>query len=348
MSDVTRKKKKILTRSFSVLLGITLLVSSSPVSATVTTFGKWSSRTQTMYAVTPASQTHWSNGAAKWRINTNYNISVASGLHSTYYSQDVNKSDVDWDGLCTYTINNGIISKAILNLNTHYTSQSQYTNNIIAGLTGHEIGHSLGLEHTSVVETSSIMHPYTFNSNGSIARSLTPSASDKTVVNKLYPLAKKTANGVDFGQSTKEITIHLEPSWAVYYEDEAALTKAADLVVRGTVTDTMGNKAAKGNYSNYNTLVNIQIKDVIKGTENTGESILISQMGGTDGNIDVLSDHSTHLKQEQEVLLFLRKSKDGTFRPINEDDSIFLLKAGEYQNIATQHVLDEKKILSAQ
>jgi len=329
-----------------MLLGLTLLVSSSPVSATVTSFGKWSSRTQTMYAVTTASQTHWSNGAAKWRNSTNYNISVASGLNSRYYSQDVNKSDVDWDGLCTFTVNNGIISKAILNLNTHYTSQSKYTSSIIAGVTGHEIGHSLGLEHTSVVETSSIMHPYTFNDNGTLARSLTPSTSDKAVVNNLYPLSKLAANRVNLERSSEDITILLEPSWAVYYEDESALTKAADLVIRGTVTGTIGNRAAKGNYSNYNTLVNIQVSDVIKGAEIAGEYITVSQMGGTDGKVAVYSDSSTHMNEKQEVLLFLRQSNDGTFRPINEDDSIFILKDGAFNNIATQQVLNEKKLIS--
>ncbi|MCR8658975.1 matrixin family metalloprotease [Paenibacillus endoradicis] len=346
MSNIKSKKKKLLSGSFSVLLGLTLLVSSSSVSATVNTFGKWSNRTQTMYAVTTASQTHWSNGAAKWKNSTNYNISVASGLNSTYYSQDVNKSDVDWDGLCTFTVNNGIISKAILNLNTYYTSQSKYTSSIIAGVTGHEIGHSLGLEHTSVVETSSIMHPYTFNSNGTIERALNPSASDKTVVNNLYPLSKLAANRVDLGLSSEDISIHLEPSWAVYYEDEAALMKAADLVIRGRVAEKIGNKAAKGNYSNYNTLVNIQVSDVIKGTKMVGENIAMSQMGGTDGKVEVYSDSSTHLKEKQEVLLFLRQSSDGTFRPINEDDSIFLLEDGGYHNIADQQLINEKKILS--
>ncbi|URN94627.1 MAG: matrixin family metalloprotease [Candidatus Pristimantibacillus lignocellulolyticus] len=346
MSYIKSRKKKIVTGSISVLLGLTLLVTSSPVSATVTTFGKWSSRTQTMYAVTTASQTHWSNGAAKWKNNTTYNISVASGLNSTYYSLDVNKSDVDWDGLCTFTVNNGIISKAILNLNTHYTSQSKYTSSIIAGVTGHEIGHSLGLEHTSVVETSSIMHPYTFNDNGTLARALSPSTSDKTVVNNLYPLSKLAENRVNLELSSEDIVIHLEPSWAVYYEDEAALTKAADLVIRGTVTDTLGNQAAKGNYSNYNTLVNIEVSEVIKGSEIVGDNITVSQMGGTDGKVDVYSDSSTHLEEKQEVLLFLRQSNDGTFRPINEDDSIYVLKDGAFNNIATEQVLNEKKLFS--
>ncbi|HIW33103.1 MAG TPA: matrixin family metalloprotease [Candidatus Paenibacillus intestinavium] len=347
MNSLKSKRRKIVASSVSMMLALTLFVNSTPASATVTTYGKWASRTQTINVVNTTSLTHWSNGAAKWKNSTNYNVSAMTGMGLTYYTLDVNKSNVDWDGLCTFTVTSGIITKAILNLNTHYTSQSQYTNSVIAGVTGHEIGHSLGLNHTSVVETSSIMHPYTFNDNGTLARALSPSTSDKTVVNNLYPLATLAANRVDLESSSDDQTIQLEPSWAVYYEDEEALTKAADLVIRGTVLETIGNYALKGNYSDYNTRVNIRLSDVIKGAELVGETITISQMGGTDGKVDVLSDHSTHLKEKQEVVLFLRQSSDGTYRPINEDDGIFVLRNSQFNNIATDQELNEQKIESA-
>lgn len=336
-------KKKVVTSSFTVLLGVALLVESVSVSAAPTTFGKWSSRVQTMYTVTAASSTHWTNGAAKWN-STNYKLSVASGMNSTYYTLDVNNPNVDWDGYCTYTLNNGIITKAVLNFNTHFTSQSKYTSSILAGLAGHEIGHSLGLEHTSVVETTSIMHPYTFNSTGSTLRALSPSTTDKAVVNSLYPLAALAAGKASFESFDDEKIIYAAPSWSVYYEDEIALAEAADLVVRGTVSSELGSQFVKGNYIDYKTLVNINVSEVIKGDSHKVDHITVSQIGGTDGDVTVLSEHSTHLKEEQEVVLFLRQSTDGTYRVINENDGIYLLENGAYQNMTSGKALSDQKL----
>ncbi len=303
------RKKKLLVSVTAILASLSLLLSSTPASATVTTFGKWANRTQTMYVPSSSANfTAWSSGAAKWRTNTSFNLSTSQGSSSIYYAYDVKNSSVTWDGLCTYTVANGIITKATINLNTYYTQDNKYTSSIKAGLTGHEIGHSLGLNHTSLLETSSIMHPYTFNSNGTPARALNPSSSDIAVVNQLYPILPAAAPDSK-GIASQEDGIYLHPSWSVYYEDEEALSQAAELVVKGTVSKEKGSTLKTGDYPGYSTEVSITVSEVIKGDPAcVNQQITVSQMGGTDGVVTVYSDSSTHLKKEQEVVLFLKKN----------------------------------------
>ncbi|MGO4538764.1 matrixin family metalloprotease [Paenibacillus sp. 2TAB19] len=339
------RKKRMLVSIAAVLTVVTLLVNSTPASATVTSFGKWASRTKTMYVNTSSATTPWAAGANKWKTNTNFNISTTLGTSSTYYAVNVNTSMATWDGLCTFTVDGGIISQATLNINTYYTSQSKYTSSIITAVAAHEVGHSLGLEHTSVVETTSIMHPYTFNSNGTTARALNPSANDISVVNGLYPLQSSFA--LDESSIESEALadgVYVHPSWSVYYEDEASLTEAADLVVRGQVVKEKGSKYKKGDYKNYKTDVNVGVLEVLKGEYESDQPITLSQMGGTDGDVTVFSDMSTYLKKGQEVILFLRKMADGTYIPINEDDGIYVADSSSYANIASSKKLDQKKI----
>lgn len=339
------RKKRIVIGMAALLTSVALLANSAPVSATVTSFGKWASRTKTMYVNANSATTPWGTGAAKWKNSTNFNISTAIGTSTTYYAVNVNDPIATWDGLCTFTVSNGIISKATLNINTRYTSDSKYTSSILAGVTGHEVGHSLGLEHTSVVETNSIMHPYTFNSNGTTARALNPSANDIAVVNELYPLQSSAALGTpDADPSTAEDGVYVHPSWSVYYEDEAALTEAADLVVRGKVSKEKGSKFKKGDYAGYKTEVSVDVLEVLKGEHEAGQPITVAQMGGSDGSVTVFSDMSTHLKKGQEVVLFLLKSGDGSYIPINEDDGIYLGEAGSFANIASSKKLDRNRI----
>jgi hypothetical protein len=327
-----------------VVTSISLFVSSTPAFAATTSFGKWSSRTQTMYISTGADISAWQSGASKWKNATNYNISTAIGVNSTYYTVDVNNSKVDWDGLTTYNVLNGKITQATLNLNTYYTAQSKYTSSIKAGVTGHEVGHSLGLNHTSVVETSSIMHPYTFNSNGTLARSLSPSSSDISVVNGLYPalLKNEQTDPSESELTTDPNIVYMHPSWAVYYANEQELREAADLVVYAKVSDRNMTPFQINDISTYVTETNVDILDVVKGDlAQPGDRVVVSQMGGTFGNMKAISDSSTLLQHEQVVLLFLRQVDENTYRPINGDDGVYVSTGGSFHNISSQQALNE-------
>ncbi|MCG7409601.1 matrixin family metalloprotease [Paenibacillus sp. ACRRX] len=333
-----KSKKSLL--SVLALGAFAIMISTAPVYATVTSFAKWPSRIHTMnVSLSSKDAAAWNEGAAKWRNASHFSLTTVVGAATKYYAYDVNDSRVDWDGIADYTVTNGMISNAQLRMNTYYTSTAKYTSAIKAAVTGHEIGHSLGLNHTSIVETSSIMHPYTFNSDGTRARALSPSASDLAVVNNLYPLM----NGViqeGTSSNQKASGVYLHPSWAVHYKNEQQLAKAADLVVQGRVVAEAGSKYEEGEYHTYVTQAKVKVKQVMKGDRSqAGAQIRIAQMGGSDGRLNVYAEHTTYLQANQEVVLFLRKSNDGTYKPLNEDDGVFILQNGQFNNISSQNQL---------
>ncbi|WP_028544428.1 matrixin family metalloprotease [Paenibacillus taiwanensis] len=333
-----RSKKSLL--SGLALGAFAIMISTAPVYAAVTTFAKWPSRIQTMnVSLNSKHAAAWSEGAAKWRNASHFSLTTVVGSATKYYAYDVNDSGVDWDGIADYTVTNGIISNAQLRMNTYYTSTSKYTSAIKAAVTGHEIGHSLGLNHTSIVETTSIMHPYTFNSDGTRARALSPSPSDLAVVNSLYPLMNGLVQeGTNLKQKANGVYLH--PSWAVHYKNEQQLAKAADLVVQGRVVAEAGSKYEEGEYHTYVTQVKVKVKQVMKGDPTkAGQQLRIAQMGGSDGRLNVFAEHTTYLQDDEEVVLFLRQSSDGTYKPLNEDDGVFIMRNGKFNNISSQKQL---------
>lgn len=157
-------------------------------------------------------------------------------------------------------------------------------------------------------------------------------------VNGLYPaltLKSETAepNSVN---SSSEKTIHLHPNWAVYYKDDNELADAADLVVQGIVKEDLGsNIDNKGAYYSYYTDVSLEVTKVIKGDPAENQKVIrVSQMGGSDGSVNVVSEGSTKLLKDQEVTLFLKRLNDERYIPINEDESIFVNAGGEFLNTA--------------
>ena len=329
-----------------LILAFTLLIGTSDVSARVTSYAKWASSNKTL-TVSSNSYGAWTTGANKWKNSTNFKVSVVGGIRSNYHANDVYNSGAAWDGLATTTVSGGIISRSQIQFNTYFTSRPQYTAAIKAGLTGHEIGHSLGLKHVSVVETSSIMHPYTLNSSGTTARSLNPSSSDKSVVNALYLYSKALSNSETSSLTSSnqvdyvEDGVYLSPSWAVYYKDAEELEEEADIIVRGTVEKAKGNKYNKGRPETYATQSTLNITEVIKGNIEE-DRIKIYQMGGNDGTTKVVGEHTTLLNRHDEIVIFLKETEEGDFIPINEDDSIFIYTngGGKLKNIRSLDSLE--------
>jgi hypothetical protein len=334
--------KRLWTGASAVLVGISIVAGSA--SAAVTTFGKWPTRYKTMYIAGSSIGSPWGSGASQWYNSTNFKLSTAVGTGASYYAYNVNEVG-DWDGNTYISYSNGVITGMTLTLNTYNTQGSAYTSSVLKGVTTYEIGHSLGLNDAPAMESSSVMSPYTFYSDEvTPLRSVTPSSTDISVVNNLYPAFSSRNAGdqvdeADSGTAPVEDGIYIHPSWAVYYEDESALTQAADLVVRGEVAQERGSKYKKGDYQHYTTEVNVTVTEVLKGDHDPEEPVVVSQMGGTDGEVKVFSEDSTYLQTNQEVILFLRKNADNTYRPINEDDGIYISEAGQFKNIQTDKSL---------
>ncbi|WP_018756334.1 hypothetical protein [Paenibacillus terrigena] len=139
----------------------------------------------------------------------------------------------------------------------------------------------------------------------------------------------------------KEIeTLYLNPSWPVFYKDENELEAAADLVIRGKVAYRVNNSFVENNISTYLTNTQVIILDVIKEDSSpVNDTIIVSQMGGTFGNLHVVSAATVLLTENQEVVLFLHKTSEGVYRPINEDDGVYVKAGDVFQNIATKSIL---------
>lgn len=166
------------------------------------------------------------------------------------------------------------------------------------------------------------------------------------------PLQEEAQQTYTQSDENDENIVYLSPSWAVRYEDEQALMKAADLVVIGTVAQEAGSKFSKGNYMSYTTEVTLEINKVYKGGKVSGDVITIAQMGGFDGEVLVIADHTTLLKEQQQTVLFLRHfsdgSSDGVYKAINEDDGIFVLENGIYKNISSGKQLNQQLLENIQ
>jgi hypothetical protein len=333
-------KRNKLSKVFTIA-ALSLVVGGSSAFAAVTTDGKWASRYNTLtVSLSSANTTAWTSGAAKWYNNTNFKLSSTLGSVSNYFATDTYVENAQWDGVTYSTIldPSGTIIKSESYLNTWAFTQHVYSAAQKAAVAAHELGHSFGLNEASVVESSSIMWPYSFNSSGQFVKVLNPSSTDISVVNSLYPalaLKSETAepNSVNY---SSEKTIHLHPNWAVYYKDDNELAAAADLVVQGIVKEDLGsNIDKKGAYYSYYTDVSLEVTQVIKGDPAENQKIItVSQMGGSDGSVNVVSEGSTKLLKDQEVTLFLKRLNDERYIPINEDESIFVNAGGEFLNTA--------------
>ncbi|WP_027410581.1 matrixin family metalloprotease [Anoxybacteroides tepidamans] len=233
-------------------------------------------------------------------------------------------------------------------MNTYYTVQSKYTSSIINGIATHEMGHALGLDHSN--STSSVMFPYTFYSDGSLARTTTsPGSDDKAALASLYGhLAIAPQSDVSANPDVKSDNIvMLHPSWAVGYKDIQSLAKDADMIIEGTIEHSKLKKNAPDDFLSYKTEHTIQITDVLKGDRSFKHSSMsFNQLGGIDSYASVTYDTGTLLHKGDHVILFLRKDDNGEYSLINENDSIFF--AGDLTKKEYKYLKNNEKFTKDQ
>lgn len=269
-------------------------------------------------------QNIWNTAASNWSSASSIITVTDTGGEDDFRVGNKYDSSVTWDGITYYSSDsyNTFFTKVRCYVNTYYTTQDKYTTSIINGITTHELGHGLGLGHNN--STSSVMYPYTFNSDGSLARiHNTPQSDDISAINKLYMLiANNNKSRID---SSKEQHIILDPSWAIKYKDIKDMAKDSDLIVEGEITKELGTKYPfKGDYLNYHMEANLKVNKILKGVNSaTIKNIVIGQLGGYDDQTQVISNNVTPLKNGDRVILFLKKGSDNIYYPINENDGIF-------------------------
>jgi|GEM_PF-1966740 len=182
------------------------------------------------------------------------------------------------------------------------------------------------------------------NNIGNVA--FAQSASEGNEMEKLKSIQLRAATVSSLASNERaeveQSIVSIISCWEVRYQNEEELYESADLVVKGFVVKELGSTFVKGKYSEYTTEVMFQIDKVYKGDIEVGDEIIVSQMGGFDGNVQVISENTTYLSEYQEAVLFLRKHSDGKYRSINESEGIYVLEDGFYINKGSNKVLSKE------
>jgi hypothetical protein len=343
------KKVKMMLFLFTFILGF-VGVSINAHASTPTNGYQWSSSYITYYNDGSNSfySGIWNTAASRW--NATNNVYITKGTKYDFRAGNKNAGKTGWDGITEYWgTSTGYFTKVRAWVNTYYTAQAKYTTSIVNGVATHEMGHSLGLGHNN--STSSVMFPYTFYSDGTLARTTTsPGSEDKATLANLYGyIAIAPQSDVSANPDVKSDNIvRLCPSWAVGYKDIQSLAKDADIVIEGTIESSELKKNAPDDFLSYKTQHTINITDVLKGEHSLKHSsISFYQLGGIDTYANVTYDTGTLLNKGDNVILFLRKDDNGVYSLINENDSIFFandLSKKEYKYLKNNEKLTKNQI----
>lgn len=304
----------------------------------------------------------WYVGASRWTNNSD--VTLLAGYNDNFRAGNINESTATWDGICYTNYNwlTRIVTSTRTWLNEKYTTQSQYTTEIINGIATHEFGHAFGLAHNDT--EASVMLSYTFNSNSTLARIYdSPTPSDTHTISDIYDgiphgsAAKLSIlEGIE-NPNNKENVLVIEPSWAVKYNTIEDLANSADLIIKAVPKNQKEIKVKATNKLNeYSTVTSIEVKEVLKGDEDLSEkSIKLQQIGGEDETTLYYSPHTTYLRENEEAIIFLKKISENTYIPINEDDSIFIKidngisvnkSPNQYKHLHDNSVLTENELIN--
>lgn len=174
----------------AMVLGLAFLViSGASVSAYHLTGLKWSDPDPITTWIYPGGvdSTAFYNSRVAWNnTSTPINFTGANNIGTEEVGlTTVYNSSVGWDGQTAVTFSGGLMIHATSKLNTFYTANSPYGAGARQSVAAHEMGHALGLDHTS---GQVLMNPATFGQGsrwGDYGIN-TPRGDDVNGVNALY------------------------------------------------------------------------------------------------------------------------------------------------------------------
>jgi len=295
----------------------------------------------------------WTTGASEWTNETD--VSLSSGTNSNFTAGNKSVTGVTWDGVMEPVYNSNMTFKsAAVWVNTYFTATNKYveTENAIQGLATHELGHALGLAHAPV-GTFSVMVPATFTSDGKLARyQYFPGLGDANSINSIYSSGLSLSpeqyklNESDFVEGKELVNLHF--SWSKWYIDLEHLADDSDLVVLATVESRDGTVITGNNYFDYKQKSTVKIQEIFKGDSSLiDKNISLYQMGGEDKDVVVKYHDATPLDENDTVILYLKKTEDNYYIPINENVSIFKLNSyGEFVNLQSKTIYDKITLIT--
>ncbi|MEK5439337.1 MULTISPECIES: matrixin family metalloprotease [Paenibacillus] len=209
-----------------------------------------------------------------------------------------------------------------------------FTSARIKHTTAHEVGHSLGLAHTtaSAQVSTSLM---TAGDNSSVNRDInTPSSYDISELRSLYGgpgLMASSLNADTSNQNEVDIETQYES-----YDTLSELSSFSDLVVIASPTDDFENRKHiatfydTGDLQDYYTLNNLSIKKVLEGdSSNIVENLEVIESNAIVDfglqKVKMVNDGYQETQKGTEYILFLRKDPQGQYQIINRNEGTFTL-----------------------
>lgn len=250
-----------------------------------------------------ASRTAWSSGVSDWaNAGAGVSPSTTSGS-ATVTLSEANDSSVSWDGITNWNNSGDVMTNVSARINAAYTAG--YSSDKREGVAAHEVGHTLGLAHSS---TCVLMNPTTPDRTN--CGVFTPQQDDIDGVQAIYG-----SNGVG-ADSQKPAVMHL--SQAQSFKNLKSLHQGADAVVLASI----GSKSSSVKDGIPFTDHVLNVKTWLKGGSITGTA-MVHQTGGLVNGVKLEDDRDPLLTEGQTGIYFLHQYAPGKFFVIGGADGRF-------------------------